>query len=418
MMRRAPLPLLRQSKALVFSPARPITQLWSPRRRWYSRDKRTKLPPGGYVPPAAAPPSRFAQLRQTSQPYDRSPRPEKLNQSESSPEFSEAQDELHTSPSSQENTPPSSTGAGIGAGMSEAGTRLPRGSQDFLGEQNGFNASIDSNAENNLKDPQIDASKAAQISQASTDSSSRPTEPIPDLTQGIPSTLDTELGQAGSKATENESLKLTEDPSQSSTSSGGKRRSRGDFPQSPYVSSLERKSNRIANTVYAIIAAGFLGGAVLLGRNWDSTKEERRHPDAPNGWGFGSFYNRVFARMSDLLGYYRDPAFEKLLPDEDPDPTFRAPFTLVLGLDDLLMHSEWSRKEGWRIAKRPGLDYFIRYLSQYYEIVLWTSQPSMNADPVIRKLDPYRIMRFPLFREATLYKKGEYIKVCDIQDLS
>ena len=64
------------------------------------------------------------------------------------------------------------------------------------------------------------------------------------------------------------------------------------------------------------------------------------------------------------------------------------------------------------MAKRPGVDYFLRYLSQYYELVLFTSVPSMIADPVIRKLDPFRIIVWPLFREATLYKNGEYIKVC------
>jgi mitochondrial import inner membrane translocase subunit TIM50 len=84
---------------------------------------------------------------------------------------------------------------------------------------------------------------------------------------------------------------------------------------------------------------------------------------------------------------------------------------MVLSLEDLLVHQEWSRESGWRIAKRPGVDYFIRYLSQYYELVLFTSQPSFIGDSVLRKLDPYRIIRWPLFREATLYKNGEYVKV-------
>ena len=68
-------------------------------------------------------------------------------------------------------------------------------------------------------------------------------------------------------------------------------------------------------------------------------------------------------------------------------------------------------EKGWRIAKRPGVDYFLRYLSAYYEIVLFTSQPSAVVDQVIRKLDPYSMIRWPLFREATLYKDGGYVKV-------
>jgi import inner membrane translocase subunit TIM50 len=83
----------------------------------------------------------------------------------------------------------------------------------------------------------------------------------------------------------------------------------------------------------------------------------------------------------------------------------------VLSLEDLLVHSEWTREHGWRTAKRPGVDYFLRYLSQYYELVIFTSLPSTSADPVIRKLDPFRVVMWPLFREATRYENGEYIKV-------
>ena len=63
------------------------------------------------------------------------------------------------------------------------------------------------------------------------------------------------------------------------------------------------------------------------------------------------------------------------------------------------------------MAKRPGVDYFLRYLSQYYELVIWTSNQSMIAQPIIQKLDPYRVVMWPLFREATRYQNGEYVKV-------
>jgi mitochondrial import inner membrane translocase subunit TIM50 len=118
----------------------------------------------------------------------------------------------------------------------------------------------------------------------------------------------------------------------------------------------------------------------------------------------------VKARLAATLDYYNEPAFPTLLPKHDPN--LQPPMTLVLSLEDLLIHQEWTRERGWRIAKRPGVDYFLRYLSQYYELVLFTTQPSSMADQVIRKLDPYRIIQWPLFREATLYKDGGYVKVC------
>jgi len=34
-----------------------------------------------------------------------------------------------------------------------------------------------------------------------------------------------------------------------------------------------------------------------------------------------------------------------------------------------------KRQYGWRTAKRPGVDYFLAYVSQFYEVVIFTSQP-------------------------------------------
>jgi import inner membrane translocase subunit TIM50 len=230
--------------------------------------------------------------------------------------------------------------------------------------------------------------------------------PLPDLTQGIPSTLEYET-TGSSRASP---LNLTEAEGPGQATAGG--RGKGELPASAYISSSEKKRARAANIMYAMFAVLFATGTVYLGRNWETEEEELQHKDAPSGWGFGLMWNRAKARLRDQLNYYNEPAFPKLLPD--PDPLFERPYTLVLSMEDLLIHSEWTREHGWRMAKRPGVDYFLRYLSQYYELVIFTSQPSALADPVIRKLDPYHIVTWPLFREATLYEKGEYIKVCPL----
>ena len=204
------------------------------------------------------------------------------------------------------------------------------------------------------------------------------------------------------------SLNLTEDPNRTEDYADDGRGG-DDTPKHEYVSSADRKQQRMARIMYGMMLLGLVGGTAYLGRDWDTEEEARLHSETPSGWGVGLFYNRIKARMGDLTSYYKDPTFEKLLPEEDLQ--FRPPYTLVLSLEDLLVHSEWSREHGWRVAKRPGVDYFLRYLSQYYELVLFTSVPSMMADQVLRKLDPFRIIRWPLFREATKYKDGEYIKV-------
>ena len=160
--------------------------------------------------------------------------------------------------------------------------------------------------------------------------------------------------------------------------------------------------------MFGAFGLSIIGGTMYLGRNWDSEGQEK-HPDVPNGWGLGLWWNRVNARLGEMTSYYQEPAFEKLLPD--PTPQFERPYTLCISLEDMLVHSEWSREHGWRVAKRPGADYFLRYLSQYYEIVLFTTVPFGIAEPVVRKLDPFHFITWPLFREATKFQDGEIVKV-------
>ncbi|KAI1454683.1 NIF-domain-containing protein [Annulohypoxylon moriforme] len=225
---------------------------------------------------------------------------------------------------------------------------------------------------------------------------------LPDLTQGIPSTLEYETSGATDKA----ALAAVEEETPEAQA-GGSGRGRGELPASAYVSSTEKKRMRLANWMYAgSLVFGILGVA-YLGREWDD-EEAQIHTDIPNGWSFGLWYKRMMARFGDVTSYYSEPAFDKLLPD--PDPMFERPYTLCISLEDMLVHSEWTREHGWRVAKRPGVDYFLRYLSQYYELVLFTSVPFAIGEPLVRKLDPFRFIVWPLFREATKYKDGEIVK--------
>lgn len=324
------------------------------------------------------------------------------NDKPSGPEYSEEQVEFDSlTEDSQGNTKPLSKGAGPGRTTAEASETNPHPEYSTLQEEFETSQSSDANTAPQSTSPSaIDPAEAQQRDEGAL-------RPLPDLTQGIPSTLDAELANAASASrTDSQALSLTEDPSQAAP--GG--RGGGGLPNSSYISSAERRRNRMANWFYGSFLLLSITGTVYLGRNWETEEEELKHPEAPSGWGFALFYNRAKARLATTLDYYNEPAFPKLLPNVDP--TWERPYTLVLSLEDLLIHSEWTREHGWRMAKRPGVDYFLRYLSQYYELVIFTSVPSMYADPVIRKLDPYRIIMWPLFREATRYKNGEYIKVC------
>lgn len=86
------------------------------------------------------------------------------------------------------------------------------------------------------------------------------------------------------------------------------------------------------------------------------------------------------------------------------------PHTLVLDLENTLVHSTWDRRYGWRHAKRPGVDKFLLDMAQYYEIVLYSPSIDAVADPVVTSLDKSGCIMHRLYRDATYYKDGVHMK--------
>ena len=98
-----------------------------------------------------------------------------------------------------------------------------------------------------------------------------------------------------------------------------------------------------------------------------------------------------------------------LLPPQSPQDFGKK--TLVLDLDETLIHSvfkpiensdmiikipdEITDNEGTKysmmndiyVFKRPGVDMFLKRLSRYYELVIFTASIDKYADPVIDALD-------------------------------
>ena len=113
--------------------------------------------------------------------------------------------------------------------------------------------------------------------------------------------------------------------------------------------------------------------------------------------------------MDDQSHNYLDPISDKLLPDHPAQAEY-IPHTLVLDLDDTLINSNWKRERGWRVFKRPGVDAFLKHMSQFYEMVIFTDQLMTYGDPIIERLDPTRYVTHRLYRESAQYKNGEYIR--------
>ncbi|KAL1407278.1 mitochondrial inner membrane protein required for protein import [Vanrija albida] len=176
---------------------------------------------------------------------------------------------------------------------------------------------------------------------------------------------------------------------------GGDKKSR---PRKEYVSSIERQRRFMSRLGLGALLVGGVGTAYYLGQQKGESEA------SGNPW---ENFKRNFSELSDV---FSKPAFTQLLPDPLPPPHQR-PYTLLVDLDGLLVHSSWDRQHGWRTAKRPGVDYFLAYLSQFYEIVLFTSQPVYTGLPVAEKLDPFTLyLPYKLFRESTRYIDGKVVK--------
>ncbi|GFZ44526.1 Mitochondrial import inner membrane translocase subunit TIM50 [Saitozyma sp. JCM 24511] len=181
---------------------------------------------------------------------------------------------------------------------------------------------------------------------------------------------------------------------------GAGRKGRTGAGRKEYVSSIERQRRMWARLGLGALAVGGLGAVWYVGQK----------DDGQSGASGGIPSRAGLADHLVFFQYFNKPAFKVLLPDPLPPPHQR-PYTLVVDLDGLLVHSSWDRQYGWRTAKRPGVDYFLAYLSQFYEIVLFTSQPLYTAAPVAEKLDPFgAYLPYKLFRESTRYHQGKVVK--------
>ena len=114
---------------------------------------------------------------------------------------------------------------------------------------------------------------------------------------------------------------------------------------------------------------------------------------------------------------------ELLLPKKSSEYANKK--TLILDLDETLVHSSFTPFEqndiilnvdfdgilyNIYVLVRPGAEYFIRTVSQYYEIVIFTASLSNYASPLLDILDKNNDIKFRLFRENCTYINGTYIK--------
>ncbi|KAI0629646.1 NIF-domain-containing protein [Trametes polyzona] len=174
------------------------------------------------------------------------------------------------------------------------------------------------------------------------------------------------------------------------------------------LSSIERRRRFLGRLSLAVLLVGAGVATWQMGQPFDEEELKARKmspEDAPQ-----SRWERTKLRFSSIFDTFTEPLWPELLPPPMQGHLYR-PYTLLVSVDDLLVTSTWDRQHGWRTAKRPGVDYFLGYLSQFYEIVVFTTQYHYTAMPIIDKLDPYQFyIMHRLFRDACRSEQGQPVK--------
>ncbi|KAJ2838918.1 mitochondrial inner membrane protein required for protein import [Coemansia erecta] len=139
-----------------------------------------------------------------------------------------------------------------------------------------------------------------------------------------------------------------------------------------------------------------IGGIGYYGRPFTAKESEKGMKDDPELNALQQLWRRVAKRTAVSFSFLSEPATEKLLPDANE---YTMPYTLVLNLDDMLIHMDWSKEHGWRIAKRPGLDHFLAYMASMFEVVIFSTQPSHSGMLVLERLDPLEYAPYRLYKD-------------------
>ncbi|KAH7730895.1 CBN-SCPL-4 protein [Aphelenchoides avenae] len=161
-----------------------------------------------------------------------------------------------------------------------------------------------------------------------------------------------------------------------------------------------------------------VSGVLVLGFGWfcvhygSAKRDEHGNviPDEYSGSWLASFY-RIANSVKLWKDYVVEPSRELLLPDPLPAPYHQPKYTLVIEIKNVLVAPEWTYKTGYRFKKRPALDYFLDVVGYpNFEVVVYTSEPSMTTPPIVESMDPKHRIMYKLYRDCTKYMNGHHVK--------
>lgn len=169
------------------------------------------------------------------------------------------------------------------------------------------------------------------------------------------------------------------------------------------------RQNQIRATRYSLIVFGVMIGAgiVYAVTEWGPPKKDKEGNSVEDEFSQHHLVVGYVLRAVDTVMNYnevlKEPIREKLLPDPLTYPYLQPKYTVVIELNGILVHPDWTYKTGWRFKKRPFLEYFLNQLTPpMFETVIFTQDPGWTATPVIDSMDPNQCIMYRLFRDSTV----------------
>ena len=101
----------------------------------------------------------------------------------------------------------------------------------------------------------------------------------------------------------------------------------------------------------------------------------------------------------------------KLVPQPYLPPNLPKEYTLVLDLDETLLHFEGDDLDGHgQLSIRPAADEFLEMMAYYYNLVIFTAGTQEYAEYALSFLGNVKFIGHKLFRQHCLPYNGYYIK--------
>jgi len=105
----------------------------------------------------------------------------------------------------------------------------------------------------------------------------------------------------------------------------------------------------------------------------------------------------------------KSPDFHLPPPQQKPGKEGEPVYTLVLDMDETLIHFEEVGGKG-RFFIRPYAERFLKEMAELYEIVVFTAGVQEYADKVLDILDPNKYITHRLYRQHLTLRPGIILK--------